>query len=305
MLVLAPKQSAADVFTGFTDNGAGWPSISLTVMVGQVSTMFVVLGSDSVAHMSEEIEDAGIIVPKAMVWSFLLNVPFTFGLLLTYLFSIGNVQEALNDKTGFPFMYVFRESTGSVRGATGLSIVVLILLIMVTISSLASTSRQTFAFARDNGLPFSKWLGAVHPTWHVPVNAVTFTCIFSMVLSLINIGSTVAFNAMLSLSTVALMGTYVICLGCMAYRRLRGEPLPRARWSLGRWGLPINIAALLYGCWSFFWSFWPNSYHINAENFNWACVLFVGLMGLSAILYYARARHIYQGPVVLIQKPRE
>ncbi|KAJ4144377.1 hypothetical protein LMH87_003261 [Akanthomyces muscarius] len=305
LLVLAPKQAAVDVFTGFTDNGAGWPSVSLAVMVGQVSTMFVVLGSDSVAHMSEEIEDAGIIVPRAMVWSFLLNVPFTFGLLLTYLFSIGNVEEALKDKTGFPFMYVFRESTGSVRGATGLTIVVLILLIMVTISSLASTSRQTFAFARDNGLPFSKWLGSVHPTWHVPVNAVTFTCLFSMVLSLINIGSTVAFNAMLSLSTVALMATYVICLGCVAFRRLRGEPLPHSRWSLGRWGLPVNITALVYACWSFFWSFWPNSYHLTAENFNWACVLFVGLMSLSAVLYYTRARHIYQGPVVLIQKPRE
>lgn len=44
LLVLAPKQSASDVFTKFTDNGAGWPSISLTVMVGQVSSMFVVLG---------------------------------------------------------------------------------------------------------------------------------------------------------------------------------------------------------------------------------------------------------------------
>lgn len=44
LLVLAPKVKAEDVFTGFTDNGAGWPSISLTVMVGQVSSMFVVLG---------------------------------------------------------------------------------------------------------------------------------------------------------------------------------------------------------------------------------------------------------------------
>lgn len=164
LLVLAPKQAAVDVFTNFTDNnvpGSTWPSLSLAVMVGQVSSMFVVLGSDSVAHMSEEIEDAGVIVPRAMVWSFLLNVPFTFGLLLTYLFCIGDVQEALSDKTGFPFIYVFQRATGSVAGASGLTIVVLVLLIMVTISSLASTSRQTFAFARDNGFPFSKWLGTV------------------------------------------------------------------------------------------------------------------------------------------------
>lgn len=76
------KQTAAAVFTQFTDNGAGWPSLGATVLVGQVghfplqcrtgcgadvmqvSSMFVVLGSDSVAHMAEEIEDAGVVVPK-------------------------------------------------------------------------------------------------------------------------------------------------------------------------------------------------------------------------------------------------
>ncbi|KAM4060949.1 amino acid permease [Hirsutella rhossiliensis] len=301
LLVLAPKQSASAVFTQFTDNGAGWPSIALTVMVGQVSSMFVVLGSDSVAHMSEEIKDASIIVPKSMIWSFLINLPFSFGLLLTYLFCIGDVAEALASPTGYPFIYVFLNATGSVRAATGLTIVVLALLIMITISSLASTSRQTFAFARDNGLPFSNWLGAVHPTWHVPVNAVLFTCVFSMALALINIGSNVAFNAMLSLSTVALMATYVITIGCITLKRIRGEQLPYSRWSLGRYGLGINILALLYSCWSFFWSFWPNSHNITAENFNWACVLFLGLMSLSAVLYFCQARHVYEGPVVKVE----
>lgn len=42
--VFAPFQPASAVFTQFTDNGAGWSSKALTIMVGQVSTMFVVLG---------------------------------------------------------------------------------------------------------------------------------------------------------------------------------------------------------------------------------------------------------------------
>lgn len=49
----------------------------------EVSSMFVVLGQDSVAHMAEEVENAGAIVPKAMVVSFLFNMPFTFLLLIT------------------------------------------------------------------------------------------------------------------------------------------------------------------------------------------------------------------------------
>ncbi|GJN66050.1 hypothetical protein PLICBS_000066 [Purpureocillium lilacinum] len=301
LLVITPKQSASAVFTQFTDNGAGWPSLALTVMVGQVSSMFVVLGSDSVAHMAEEIRDAGIIVPRSMVWSFLLNVPFTFALILTYLFCIGDVEGALGSETGFPFIYVFQNATGTVGGATCLTTIVLVLLTMITISSLASTSRQTFAFARDNGLPFSSWLGAVHPTRHVPVNSVIFTCAFSMMFALINIGSTVAFNAMLSLSTVALMATYVVSVGCVTAKRLRGEPLPRCRWGLGRFGLPINIVAMTYACWSFFWSFWPNSRHVTVETFNWASVIFVGLMGLSSIVYLVKARHVYEGPAAKVQ----
>lgn len=264
--------------------------------------------------MAEEIRDASLVVPKSMVWSFLLNVPFTFGLLLTYLFCIGDVREALASPTGFPFMYVFHAATGSVRGATALTIVVLVLLVMITISSLASTSRQTYAFARDRGLPFSRWLSVVsfvhvatetglltlqvHPVWRVPVNAIIFTTMFSVALSLINIGSTVAFNAMLSLSTVALMATYVISVGCVAWKRVTGQPLPSSRWSLGRAGLPINCVALLYASWAFFWSFWPNSYSITAENFNWACVLFVALMGVAAGLYILDTTLEYEGPVV-------
>lgn len=140
----------------------------------------------------------------------------------------------------------------------------------------------------------------VHPSWHIPVNAIIFTCGYSIILSLINIGSAVAFNALLSLSTVALMATYILSVGCVALRRFRGHALPPARWSLGRLGLPINVAALLYTVWGFFWSFWPNSYHVSAVNFNWACVLFVGLMSISAMVYAVSARHVYEGPVAKV-----
>lgn len=52
LLVLAPKRSASEVFLEFSDNGAGWPNLALTTMVGQVSAIFAVLGSDSVARKS-------------------------------------------------------------------------------------------------------------------------------------------------------------------------------------------------------------------------------------------------------------
>lgn len=121
-----------------------------------------------------------------------------------------------------------------------------------------------------------------------------------MAVSLINIGSTAAFNAIISLSTVALMGTYVISIGCVALKRFRRQPLPPARWSLGRWGLLVNSAAVVYAFYAFFWGFWPNTYQPNAVSFNYACVLFVGLMTLSVILYFSYARKVYDGPVAKV-----
>lgn len=113
------------------------------------------------AHMAEEVEDAGIVVPRSMVWSFILNIPFTFGMVISYLYCMPSVADAVSDPTGFPFIYVFRQATGTVGGTTGMTVVILFLIIMITISAMASTSRQTFAFARDNGLPFGFWLGKV------------------------------------------------------------------------------------------------------------------------------------------------
>ena len=236
-----------------------------------------------------------------MVWSFILNIPFTFGMVLSYLFCITSLEDAVSDPTGYPFIYVFRQATGSASGTTGMTVVILLLIMMITISAMASTSRQTFAFARDNGLPFSAWLGQVNRTWHVPLNSIVFTMAFTIVVSLINIGSFTAFNALLSLSTVALMATYVVSITCVLLRRIRRQYLPPARWSLGKYGLPINACAVVYACWSFLWSFWPNSYSIDAQNFNWACVLFVGLMGIGSLLYFTHARRIYDGPVAIVK----
>ncbi|KOC11929.1 amino acid transporter [Aspergillus flavus AF70] len=302
LLVLAPKAKAQDVFFGFKDYGAGWANPSLAVMIGQVSSMFTVMGSDSVAHMSEEIEDAGVTVPKSMILSFALNIPFGIGSVLTYLFIMPDVQDALDSPAGLPFIYVFSEATKNTTGASILVVAILLLFFMITISSTASASRQTFAFARDNGLPFSNWLGAVHPTLHIPVNSVILTCAFSIIMFLINIGSSVAMNALLSLATSPLMGTYMICIACVIVRRItKSPPLPPSRWSLGRCGMPINILALVYASWAFFWSFWPVNREVTAETLNWAPVLFVGVMGSSGLLYWLVARKVYEGPVVKVE----
>jgi amino acid transporter len=148
-------------------------------------------------------------------------------------------------------MWVF-VNTVSIGGVNGLGAVVIILIFAGTMWFNLSTSRQTWSFARDAGLPGYKWIAKVHPKPNVPVTAVTVTWVFVILLSLINIGSNSAFNAIISLNLVSLLMTYTISIGRVLYHRLTNpQLLPKAQWSLSGWGVFINIGGVLYSFFAF------------------------------------------------------
>jgi len=73
-------------------------------------------------------------------------------------------------------------------------------------------------------------------------------------------------NAVNSLSQIAILSSYWLSIGCLVWRRLYGKPLPDHRWDLGRWGLPINITALLFVSFFFFFATWPLIHPVTASN---------------------------------------
>ena len=156
---LAPHPPAKEVLLTFVDEG-GFPSIGLSLCVGQISSLYALSGGDCAAHISEEVKDAGINVPRSMFWGFFINILLALVLVISYIFAIENLDAALNDPTGFPFLYVFQECLPT-GGTAALTIIILIIIMASNISSNASTARQAFAFARDRGLPFSDFIGKV------------------------------------------------------------------------------------------------------------------------------------------------
>lgn len=126
-----------------------------------------------------------------------------------------------------------------------------------------------------------------------------------MVLSFINIGSSTAFSAIISLQLSSLMFTYGISIACVLYRRLtRPDLLPRCRWSLGRFGPMINAVALIYSTQVFFWCFWPITTPVDFTTFNWSVLMFMTLLIASGITYYFAGRREYVGPVTLVTPER-
>jgi amino acid transporter len=96
-----------------------------------------------------------------MLWTLLLNGTTGFIMIITFSFCAGDLTEILSTQTGFPFIQAFYNATKSYAGATVMTTIIITMALCSTISNVATASRQMFAFARDQGLPFSKFISYV------------------------------------------------------------------------------------------------------------------------------------------------
>jgi amino acid transporter len=297
--VLSPRPAASDVFGSIEDRG-GWGNNGLACLVGLVGPIYALIGPDSAVHMSEEIRDASRVLPLGMIWTLILNGSTGLVMIVTLAFCVGDIDHVLESQTGFAFIQVFLNSTGSVRAATGMTVVIMVMQFCAAISNVATTSRQIYAFARDKGLPFSNFLSKVNPTFMVPLNALCVSLVIVSLLSLVNIGSSVAFNAIMSLGTAALLSSYIISITCVRIRRWRNQPLPPARWSMGRFTPFVDTVSILVLIVIWVFSFFPLTAHVNSTNMNWGVVIFGGVILLCLVHYQLRAKTVYKGPVTRV-----
>lgn len=235
------------------------------------------------------------------MWSVGPNATMGFLMAVTLIFTLGDLDAVLATVTGQPFMQVFFNATQSYAATNVMCIVVVILLLSCCISEVAAASRQIWSFARDGGLPGSAWLSKVSPGWNIPLRSVCVSIAVSSLLSLINLGSSVALNAINSLGGVSILCSYFITISCLVWRRLQG-PLPPHRWSLGKYGMAINIASLCFLAPITFFSFWPLQTPVTAQNMNWSSVMFVATLTVALIYYYFKAKHVYTAPVLAMKR---
>jgi len=69
-----------------------------------------------------------------------------------------------------------------------------------------------------------------------------------------------------SLAQIAILGSYLMTISCLIWRRLRGAPLPPHPWSLGKWGLLVNVLAVCLLLPIFVFSAWPLLNPVTAAN---------------------------------------
>jgi choline transport protein len=114
-------------------------------------------------------------------------------------------------------------------------------------------------------------LSQVHPTLRVPINSVWLVSSAIVLLTMINIGSTTAFYAIISLSVLALNLSYVIPIIFIVIRKLSHEPIVYGPWRMAaRWDLIVNLFAIIYGIFIIIFLPFPPTLPVTAKNLNWS-----------------------------------
>lgn len=134
----------------------------------------------------------------------------------------------------------------------------------------------------------------------LPVAAIVFTLILDVLLSLISIGSSSAFNAFPGIRTQGCMVSFIIAavvsLEYHLFGRAKTSGIPPGLFSLGKARIPVTIVALAWSIVGFVFYFWPLYVEPSLEHFSWSVLVF-GVVVVEALLYWffegrKEARHV-------------
>ena len=124
-------------------------------------------------------------------------------------------------------------------------------------------SRVMFSMARDNRLPFGKSLARVNKRTGTPVITGIAVGMLAIRVLLVNLGQSSVFAAVASVSVVIVYLAYLFvtispCCGTGSAVTPRTRPSLRTLPS-GRWGLPVNIVAVVFGIFLLINVGWPRA----------------------------------------------
>ncbi|KAI0484393.1 amino acid transporter [Xylariaceae sp. FL0804] len=272
---------------------SGWGDFSFWIGILPSAYTFSALGM--ISSMAEECDEPRVKLPNAL--SLCVPVGGIAGLffIIPICATLPDLEDILQAPVGQALPYIFGRVTGSPGGGLALTILVLIITFFCSISITVAASRCTWAFARDNAIPLASLWARVDERHGTPIWALALTTFIQLLLGLINLGSSSAFLAFVSVGVISLAVSYGIPIAISLSQRRK--EVNSAKWTLGPVVGPIvNVLALAWIAFEVVLFSMPTALPVTAVSMNYAIVVFVGFMVVSAIWYGVYARKVYEGP---------
>jgi amino acid transporter len=268
LLIFFNHQSLGFLFNGPTANvspqvlsqnlgipGAQWTPPLGDVYIGAFAaamfmSLFVIYGFDTAGTLGEETRDPQRNAPRGVLWaiglSAIAGILFLGGTILSIkdLPRIENIAAGANPNIPFTgtLPTIITDALGTNWGNVYLG-VVLVAVCVCTLAIQSATIRLMFSMGRDGRLPFGRVWGSVNPIFRTPLWAGVAVMILSAIPFLYSTAIGVIVTGATGLIYVSYFMNNIASLGA----RMRGWPRVKAPFSLGQWGMLVNILALVYG----------------------------------------------------------
>ncbi|MEH0632475.1 amino acid permease [Streptomyces bottropensis] len=264
------------------------------LLVGSFMAAYVMIGFDSAGEMSEETHHPRRVAPRTILTA--LGAAGLLGglLVLAGLLAAPSLTDGRLGVDGLS--YVLTSSLGDGVGRFLLADVV-VAIAVATLAIQTSASRMLFSMARDGRLPFAARLADVNPRTGMPTAPALVVGVLAGALLLLNFASPEAFLAIGTTCIVMLYLAYAMVTGPLLVRRLKGtfsstgvDETGKPLFSLGRWGIPVNALALLYGLFMTVNLAWPRTEVYDPAGghwyFQWFTLLFLLTTLTTGLLYH-------------------
>src|SRR5216683_1118574 len=218
---------------------------AFSFMLGLLQAQWTYTGYDASAHMAEETYLARMNAAWGVFLSVAVSAVVGYVALLALTNSIppGKIAETVADP--YPVLYIVRTALRPFF-ANVIAVTIAGAMWLCGLASITSMARVCYAFGRDGGLPGSYLVSRVSPKWGTPVVAIIVTSLLVVMVTFYS----ATYAVVTSMSTTALYLAYVIPILLNYRNKLRqsGEftTLATAPWSLGRYGLAINLVSIVW-----------------------------------------------------------
>lgn len=281
VLAKAGRHSAGEALGNYDDSLSGWGDFSFFIGLLPPAYCFCAIGM--VVSMSEECADPEVEVSRGITMCIPLGGIASLLFILPICFTMPALTDILEAPYGQALPYIISVVTDNKPLTIAIMIFFLFVILFCSIGITTTASRCTWALARDGMLPFSSVLSRT--IYKQPTYALAFLTILQMLLGCINIGSTSAFTAFVSVGVTALAMSYLIPISISLISGRK--EVSKARWTVGSWiGTAANVVAI---CWILFEMVlfsMPTAIPVTAASMNYSSVLFVGLLLICTIWYF-------------------
>ncbi|KAK1138924.1 hypothetical protein N8T08_001664 [Aspergillus melleus] len=271
-------------------NNTGWDNNVICFITGLVNPLYALGGLDGISHITEEMPNPGKNAPLALACTLIIAFVTGLSYMLSLMFSVQDYGSLADTPTGLPLAEIFRQATQTRGGAFGLVFLVWVALGPCMLGAQLSTGRMFWAFARDGGLPFSGVWARVHPRLGSPFNAQLCVTVIVALLGCIYLGSSTAFNAMMSSAVTINNIAYLVPI--LTNVILGRRTMHRGPFFLGSiGGMTVNIVTIAWLVFAIVFFSFPFYMPVTASNMNYTCACVGGFLVIELAWWLVAGRN--------------